>query len=336
MANTTIKDIARALGLSPATVSRALQDSHEIGEATKKKVRELANQLNYQPNPYASSLRKRKSKTIAVVLPEVADSFFSLAINGIESVAKDKGYHVLIYLTHESVTREEAILSEFKSGRVDGLLISVSEETTSGTHIKKVIDEGMPVVFFDRECDDVPTTKIVTNDFESSYLATTHLINQGCKKIVYLCISPTLSISKNRVNGFNKAIEENKLTHSGVVACDKHFDNNIELVKKLLTGKHRPDGIIASVEKLTPVVYLACKDLGLSIPTAVKLVSFTNLQTSLILNPPLTTITQPAFKMGEKAATILFKHLDKKKAALQNETIVIASELFIRQSSANK
>jgi LacI family transcriptional regulator len=198
MSNTTIKILAKELNLSIATVSKALRDSHEISSDTKKKVLAVAKHLNYIPNPYASSLRKRRSKTIAVVLPEVNDSFFSLAINGIESIAMDKGYHVLIYLTHESFVREQAILHEFKSGRVDGILMSVSGETSESDHVKEVIAAGMPVVFFDRVCEDVETAKIVTDDFESSYKATSHLISMGCKKIVYLSTSSTLSINSKR------------------------------------------------------------------------------------------------------------------------------------------
>src|SRR5258706_5744658 len=189
MGNTTIKILAKELKLSVASVSKALRDSHEISNETKQKVLALARQLNYVPNPYASSLRKRVSKTIAVVLPEVADSFFSLAINGIESVAQEKGYHVLIYLTHESFAREKAILNEFKSGRVDGILMSVSGETCDSDHIKEVTAAGIPVVFFDRICEDVATVKIITDDFESGYNAATHLIEKGCKKIAFLSIS---------------------------------------------------------------------------------------------------------------------------------------------------
>src|SRR5678815_1034417 len=158
--NVTIRDLAEQLNLSVATISKALTDSYEISPETKQRVSELAKKLNYSPNPYASSLRKRSSKTIAVVLPEVADSFFSLAINGIESVAHDKGYHVLIYLTHESFQREEAILKEFQSGRVDGILMSVSGETCTSDHIKEVIAAGMPLVFFDRVCEAVSYTHL--------------------------------------------------------------------------------------------------------------------------------------------------------------------------------
>src|SRR4030095_11450613 len=228
--NVTIRDLAEQLNLSVATISKALTDSYEISLKTKQRVFELAKKLNYSPNPYASSLRKRCSKTIAVVLPEVADSFFSLAINGIESVAHDKGYHVLIYLTHESFAREEAILKEFKSGRVDGILMSVSGETCSSNHIKDVIAVGMPVVFFDRVCEDVETAKVITDDFESSYKATSHLILMGCKKIIYLSASPTLSINIKRMEGFKKALADHaiKNTDTEIISCYGDTEANYE------------------------------------------------------------------------------------------------------------
>lgn len=335
MSVVTIKDLAKRLGLSAATVSRALRDSYEISTGTKQTVAKLAEELGYIPNPYASSLRRRKSKTIAVVLPEVADSFFSLAINGIESVAKDKGYHVLIYLTHESFEREKAILHQFKSGRVDGILISVSEETSSGGHIKEVIAAGIPVVFFDRICEDVETAKIITDDFESSYKATRHLTAQGCKRIAYLSISPALSISIKRTEGYQQGLADSNIpaTESEIILCENDFEANYQMIKDLLKKKNRPDGIIASVEKLTPPVYLVCRDLNLSIPGDIKLISFTNLQSALILDPPLTTITQPAFDMGKTAAVILFKGIEKKNFDLLKQRVIISSELMKRVSA---
>ncbi len=333
--NPTLKDIAQKLGLSVATVSRALQDSYEIGEVTKKRVQQLAKELNYRPNPYASSLRRRVSKTIAVVLPEVADSFFSLAINGIESIAIDKGYHVLIYLTHESLEREKAILSEFKSGRVDGILISVSEETSSGDHIQEIMDAGIPVVFFDRVCEDMETAKIVTNDFECGRLATRHLASQGCRRISYLCTSTAMHISKRRMEGYKEGLKECniKLYDADIVVCSSNLSGNSLLIESILRKRNRPDGFIASVEKLTTPVYLSCQKLGLRIPDDVKLLSFTNLQAALILSPPLTTITQPAFEMGATAARVLFKSLEKKKRQVHNERIVIDAELIVRGST---
>ena len=330
-----IKDLASQLNLSVATISKALKDSHEISPETKQKVLALAKKLNYTPNPYATTLRNRSSKTIAVVLPEVADSFFSIAINGIESVAHDKGYHVLIYLTHESFEREEAILKEFQSGRVDGILISVSGETVSSDHIKEVIAAGMPLVFFDRVCEDVETAKIITDDFESSYNATNHLINAGCKKIVYLSTSSALSINNKRMEGYMQALADNgvKKTSENIVSCTSDSAGNHKIIYDLLKKKNRPDGLIASVEKLTTPVYLACDQLELSIPEDVKVISFTNLQAALILTPTLTTVTQPAFEMGKTAATVLFKSLEKRNSNLKKEITVIPSVLTIRNSA---
>lgn len=330
-----IKDLAKQLNLSVATISKALKDSHEISPETKQKVLALAKKLNYTPNPYASSLRKRTSKTIAVVLPEVADSFFSLAINGIESVAHDKGYHVLIYLTHESFEREEAILKEFQNGRVDGILISVSGETSSSDHIKEVIASGIPVVFFDRICEDVETAKIVTDDFESSYNATHHLIEKGCRKISYLSTSSALSINNKRMKGYMQALADNGIKKSAddIVSCTSDRKGNYKIIRNLLKKKKRPDGLIASVEKLTTPIYLVCDDLNLSIPGQIKVITFTNLQAALILKPTLTTVTQPAFEMGKTAATILFRSLEKKNYNLKKEITVIPSVLNVRDSA---
>jgi LacI family transcriptional regulator len=330
-----IKDLAKQLNLSVATISKALKDSHEISPETKQKVLALAKKLNYTPNPYASSLRKRTSKTIAVVLPEVADSFFSLAINGIETIAREKGYHVLIYLTHESFAREEAILKEFQSGRVDGILISVSSETICSDHIKEVIASGIPLVFFDRVCEDVETAKIVTDDFESSYKATSHLIKKGCKKISYLSTSSALSINYKRIEGYMQALTDNGIKKSAddIISCTSDSKGNYKIIRDLLKKQTRPDGLIVSVEKLATPVYLACDDLKLSIPEQIKVITFTNLQAALILKPTLTTVTQPAFEMGKAAAAVLFKSLEKSNYNLKKEISVIPSVLNIRDSA---
>ena len=330
-----IKDLAKQLNLSVATISKALKDSYEISPETKQRVFDLAKKLNYTPNAYASSLRKRSSKTIAVVLPEVADSFFSLAINGIESVAHDKGYHVLIYLTHESFEREEAILKEFQSGRVDGILLSVSSETRTSEHIKEVIAAGMPLVFFDRVCEDVETAKIITDDFESSYNATCQLLKAGCERIAYLATSSTLSIINKRMEGYKKALTDNgiKNAESDIISCTGDSDSNYRVIREMLTKRNRPDGLVASVEKLTTPIYLACKDLDLTIPADIKIISFTNLEAALILTPTLTTVTQPAFEMGKTAAEVLFKSLEKRNYNLKKEITVIPSILNIRNSA---
>lgn len=335
MSGTTIKQLAKELNLSVGSVSKALKDSHEISNETKQKVLALAAKYHYTPNPYASSLRKRKSKTIAVVLPEVADSFFSQAINGIESIAQAKGYHVLIYLSHEDVKREEQILSAFRSGRVDGILISVSEETSRVDHIKEVLTAGIPVVFFDRVFDDIEAAKISTNDFEGAYEATRCLLERGCKKICFLSIAASLSITSKRVQGFQKALQDANIAavDSDVLLCSNDMEQNGALIRQLLEQSDKPDGIIASVEKLITPTYLVSKELGIAIPDELKIIGFTNLHSASILEPSLTTVTQPAFEIGKTAATILFKGLEEKNFALLKQSVVIPSVLVERAST---
>lgn len=335
MGNVTIRTLAEELKVSVATVSKAFRDSHEISAVTKQRVLDLAARLNYVPHPYAGSLRKRTSKTIAVVLPEVADSFFSLAINGIEAMAQEKGYHVLIYLTHESFEKEKGVLKDLQSGRVDGVLMSVTSETVASHHIQELYGTGMPVVFFDRICDDVATAKITTNDSEAAYLATQHLIERGCRKIGLLSVSDSLSISHRRTEGFLRALQNGNrpFTAADVVLCSNDAAKNYAVIKKRLASRHRPDGFVATVEKLITPVYTACADLGLSVPGDVKVVGFSNLPTATILNPSLTTVTQPAFEMGKAAAGTLLKALNKSFFRLENESAVIPSVLEIREST---
>ncbi len=330
--NINIKTLAKTLGISTGSVSKALKDSHEISEETKRKVRELAAKLNYVPNPYASSLRKQKSKTIAVVLPEVADSFFSLAINGIEAVMEQKGYHVIISLTHELFAKEEKILSDLKSGRVDGIIMSLSRETADTNHIKALQDKKIPIVFFDRVATSIDATKIITDDEQSGYKATKHLIEQGCRNIKFLSISDELAITNERYTGVRKALVSYQLNAAGtLVKCVVNTEENVQLIKAVLTSTDKPDGLIASVEMLSIEIYRACRDLGLHIPADIKVIGFSNLHSAPFLDPPLSTITQPAFEMGKAAATELCKMLEKKN--VQPHTIVIPSELHVRVSS---
>ena len=295
----------------------------------------MVKKLNYVPNAYASSLGRRKSKTIGVVIPEVVDSFFAQAINGIESIAQAKGYHVLIYLTHESFEKEQTILKDFESGRVDGVLMSVSRGTTHCDHINELKDKGVPLVFFDRVYDEIDATKITTNDYESAFLATEYLIKKGCKNILFLSFSNNLSISAKRLNGYQNAMlaHQLKLTDSNVLAFDNDPKTGYPHLLKKLKLKNRADGILASVEKLALPIYQACEELQLNIPGDVQVISFSNLGTASFLNPPLTTIEQPAFEIGNTAAAILVRALERKQFELQNEEIIIPSSMIIRKST---
>jgi len=330
-----LKRLAKELNLAISTVSRALRDSYDISPDTKKRVFELAQKLNYEPNPYASSLRKQKSKTVAVVIPEVANNFFSLAINGIESIAQEKGYHVLIYLTHEDYQKEVSITRHLQSGRVDGILMSVSANTEDTSHITELHHKGIPIIFFDRVCDAVETSRITTDDYDSGFKATEHLIQNGCKQIAYLSFSNHLSITNKRMRGYLEALDHYNIKPDKrlIIQCSSDNAVSYPLLRKLLSGKKRPDGIFASVEKLAIASYHVCEELHIKIPEEMKIISFSNLETASLLNPSMTTITQPAFDIGKKAAAVLFRMLEKNRVNHMSETVVLKSTLIPRAST---
>jgi LacI family transcriptional regulator len=336
METVNLKKLAEQLGLSVSTVSKAFQDSYDISPVTKERILALAKQLNYQPNPLASSLRKQKSKTIAVVIPEIANNFFSLAINGIESVASEKGYHVLIYLTHEDYSKEVSFVQHLQSGRVEGVLLSLSDGTKSATHLDDLHKKGIPIVFFDRIYEDMETTKVATDNYESGYKATQHLIEQGCTKIANFFYSKRQSIANKRMEGYLQALKDYKLPieKKYLVECSNDNEENHQLIREVLQGNKRPDGIFSSFEKLAILSYQACEELHLSIPKDVQIISFSNLETAALLNPSLTTITQPAYEIGREAALALFQALDKKTATVPNKQIIIPSQLIQRKSTS--
>ncbi|WP_022825470.1 LacI family DNA-binding transcriptional regulator [Hymenobacter norwichensis] len=332
-----LKLLAQKLNLSIATVSRALQDSHEVSMQTKERVKALAAELNYQPNAYASSLRRNVSKTIGVVIPEVNNHFFSLAINGIEEVARQQGYHVLIYLTHDDHDREADITQYLTGGRVDGLLLSVAASASQDfSHLQKLYDSKPAIVFFDRVYEELPTASVTTNDYESGYLATRHLIEAGCRHIAHLLVSGNLSIGRMRMQGYRAALESHGLTFDEtlVVNGNDNDEANTQLITDLLRQRPELDGIFASVERLAISSYQACHALGRAIPTDIKVVGFSNLGVAALLNPALTTITQPAYEIGREAATILLRAIEKKLPILPSQSVVLNSTLFPRRSTA--
>lgn len=333
-----LKQLAKELGLSFSTVSKALRDSHEISSSTKERVLAKAKELNYQVNPLASSFRKQKTKTIAVVIPEVVNDFFGPVINGIESIAVEKGYHVLIYLTHEDIKREIAITQVLQHGRVDGIMISLSAQTTDTAHLAVLKEKKIPLVFFDRIAEHIDAPKVITNDFSCGAEATEHLIENGCKRIAFLSISQSLSISNRRMNGYVEALKNNNiaLDDSLIIYCDGNSPNDNVLIRELLSRKARPDGIFASIEHLALAAYDICDELNLKIPKDVKIICFSNLKTAGLLNPSMTTITQPAFEMGREGASILFKLIEKKGNHFHLEKTVINSKLIKRNSTSTK
>jgi len=334
----TIKDIAKALGLSTSTVSRALRGSYEISPETKKLVLEYAEKFNYRPNPIALSLKERKSRSIGVVVSEIANHFFSQAIDGIESIAYNRGYHVIISQSHESYERELVNVKHLSSRSVDGLLISLSAETADIGHFKELHEKGLPLVFFDRVTEEIDTHKVIANNYQGAYDATDHLIKSGYKKIAHITSSSHLSITKERLAGYKAALATHKilLNESYIKYCN-HGGKIVKEIEDAITSlvnlKQKPDAIFAASDRLTTSSLSTLKTLGLKIPNDVAFVGFTNYGLVELLNPPLSAVHQPAFEMGQVATELLIQLIESKRPITKFETRVLQTELCIRDSS---
>lgn len=329
-----IKKLAKDLNLSTSTVSRAFRGNSDINAKTKERILARAQELSYQPNLYASSLREKKSNTIAVIVPELANNFFSQAINGIERVAREKGYHTLIYVTEDEYRREAAFIDSLSNGRVDGIIMSASGEANDHNYLNKLKKKHIPLVFFDKVYDDIDVAKVTTNDYEASFNATRHLVAAGCRRIAFLVINKGLSIGKTRMQGYVDALKKEGVPYRDelVVDCSNDHKKNYQTLARVMKTL-KPDGIFASVERLAIASYYVCHDLKLSIPGKVKVISFSSLEIAPLLNPSLTTITQPAKELGTQAAGLLFKALEG--AARQAEHIVLKSKLIARRSTSD-
>lgn len=334
MSNITLKKIAEELKISPSTVSRSLRDSHEISQETKDRVRALVAKLDFQPNPHASSLRKNKSKTIAVILPEIANNFFVQVVNGIEEIAQNNGYHVLIYLTHENYQREVDILHMLRSGRVDGIMISVASSTTNFDHLTAYVELGVPLVFFDRVCEIMDAPCVTTDDVQATFEATEHLIRSGCKKIAFLSLDETLSISNRRRSGYLEALKRHGLQNNKmIVECSLDDEANRQKIRSLFQGADAPDAVFTAIEKFSITTYEVCKELRIKIPEQVKMISFSNLNAASLFSPSLSAIVQPAYSIGRESADILFRLIDRKKLLPAQKKVIIPSQLVVRESS---
>ncbi|WP_075350761.1 LacI family DNA-binding transcriptional regulator [Algoriphagus marinus] len=334
----TIKDIARELNVSSSTVSRALKDYPGISDETKRKVKEVAEKLNYRPNAIALSLRKSRSFTIGVIIPEVVHFFFSTVISGIEEVASSRGYNVILSQTNESLTREKSSIDTMLSNQIDGFLVSFSKETTDFEHFSRLLDHGYPIIFFDRVPNIPHSINVMVDDYQGAYNATSHLISQGYNRIVHLAGPKNLSISKERERGYRDALSNHgiPIDPTLIVECaygtsDEGFKITENLFKQL---DKKPDGVFANNDIAAAGAILACKSLGYSVPNDVGVVGFSNWQFCSMIEPTLSSVSQPGFKMGLKATELLLDLIEKKlDPDTITEPIVLETELLIRNSS---
>ncbi len=331
----TIKELAKELGISKSTVSRALRDSSEIGEETKRRVLELARARHYSPNPFALSLLNQRTYSIGVIVPEIANPFFSSVIGGIEDVAYQRGYQVMIYQSHDACEREVSGTRHIASRRVDGLLISIASGTKEYEHFKVLAESAIPVVFFDRAAEEIQTHKVLVDDYGGAFQATEHLIMEGCKKIAHITGNMNLAISRNRAQGYKDALIRYGLEvrDEWIITGEFKHEVGMEAAYQLMALRQRPDAIFAASDRIAIGAHSALRQLGYHMPSDVALMGFSDLAISSLLDPPLSTMVQPTFEMGRQSAELLLDMIESKKPPILFETRVLKPELMIRKSS---
>ena len=335
----TIKDIALALQLSPSTVSRGLSDNYGISAKTKKIIIEYAKKVNYKSNPIALSLKNRRSYSIGIVVPELANSFFSQAIAGAESIAYENGYHIIITQTHDSSERELINVNHLAQRSVDGLLISMSSGTIDYSFLKTLHDNGLPIVFFDRIIDDIETFKVTSDNFTGAFQATELLIKSGHKKIALLANAPQLSITNERLSGYKKALDDHQIPFRPELVrnCYKGGSDYQEVedaVKGLLGLADKPNAIFISSDRISISCIRALKKMKFD-PEEIAIVGFSNSDIVDLLQPSISYIRQKAFKMGQVAIEMLLKLIKSKYPITEFETKILDTELHWMNNGLN-
>jgi DNA-binding LacI/PurR family transcriptional regulator len=330
-----LKDIAEGLGLTVATVSRALRDSYEISPETKKKVVELAKSLNYKPNPLAVGLRKNRTFMIGVIIPSLWYYYNSAAVTGMEEVLEEHGYSVLICQSNESYKREVIQVKNLIDSRVDAIFASISQSTVDHAHYLAAQEEGIPVIFFDRTPDYEGFSKVVIDNKLAAKKAINHLFERGRKKIAFIAGPEKLKISKKRYLGYVEAYRERGLEVDENLVINCNFTKNMgyQATKNFLKKSIPFDGLFAINDRTCIGAVAAIQEAGFKIPEDVSVVGFNDEPTVQYLNPPLTTIRQPAYEIGKEVANLFLKEKNKSKINTSPVKLFLDTELIVRKST---
>jgi len=336
-AKITLKKIAKEFDVSISTVSKALKDSHEISEEVREKIKAFAKYYHYKPNSLALNLRNQKTKTIGVIIPQIVHHFFSKVISGIEHIANEKGYNVMICLSNESYEKEVLNMEMLANGVVDGIIISVAkqtEEKADYTHFKELINNGIPLVLFDRKIDEIKCNKVLVDDFGGGYQAAQHLIDIGCKKIAILTTPKHVTVGNIRMEGYIEALTDNNMSVDESLIVKLNENQNIaEQIEEIFRLKNPPDGIFAVNEIYAATAVKIAKNRGLNVPNDVAIMGFTDGLISEFSSPQLTTVAQHGYTMGEKSMEILLEELNLQDADYQFKTSIISTDIVIREST---
>jgi DNA-binding LacI/PurR family transcriptional regulator len=333
---TTITEIANELGVSPSTVSRALNNHPAISKKTKRAVVKLAKKLNYQPNLLALNLLKKKTNTIGVIVPEITSYFFSSVINGIQDLVNPLGVNMIIGQSNESYEEEKSIVQTFASIRVDGFLISPSSETKTFDHLEMLVNNNIPLVIFDRDCEGLEIDKVFVDEYNGAFQAVEYLIQTGCKKIAHIAGQQTLSTARHRLKAYKDAlikhnlpiIEEYIVESTGFAP-----EHGIDPTKKLLALPNPPDAIFTINDGVAIGAMYIIKDAGINIPDEISVIGFDDDPHSSYFKPSLSTVWQPTYEMGMLSARILMKRINNKNDLSKIRIESLFPELIIRGSS---
>jgi len=343
----TLKLIAKELDVSVSTVSKALRDSKEIGQETKEKVKAFAKLYNYRPNNIALSLKNRKTKTLGVIIPEIVHHFFTTVISGIEAYANENGYNVIVGLSNESFKKEVINLDTLANGSIDGFIMSVSKETLSKGdfhHLHETIDQGIPIVMFDRVIEEMDCDKVIVDDVETSKKAVQMLIHNGCKNIGIISTKDYVSVGKLRTEGYLKALEENNynVNLSNILKIEDEYssnDNLLELEKQIdgfFRQNKKLDSIFAVNELYAVTAMKAARKMNMKIPEDIQVIGFTDGVLSKHAYPPLTTVSQNGIEMGRIAAKLLIDRLENEQDGEEHfVTKIVDTEIIRRETTLN-
>lgn len=335
-AKATLKQIAKELGVSVSTVSKALNDSPEISEPTKIKIKEYAKLKNYKPNIIGLNLKNRKTKTIGVIIPNILNSFFAKVFSGIEKVADEKGYHVITCISNDSLVKEIHTLEMLSNGTIDGFILSISEEAQKlqdFEHFNEIIKDGTPIVMFDRIADEVNCDKVIVDDFDSAINAMQHLIKTGCKNIALFSAIDNLSVGKLRAKGYFEALKNNNITINEDLVILFDNENDFDTKAELLFQNQKIDAVFAVDEHSSVSAIKMGLKKGYKIPENFSVIGFADGVWSRRLTPSLSTVSQHGPEIGEVAANLLIERLESQDEEYVSRTKVVKTELRYREST---
>lgn len=332
---TSLKDLAMELGVSIATVSRALRNSPEIGLDMQRRVKELAKKLNYRPNPFAQSLRKEAPKVIGVVVPNLVTHYYAAVLDGIEAEARKSGYSIISTNSHESFEDEAQAIDNFISLHVEGIIACLAQNTTDYSHFEEIAQMGIPLVFFGRTCLTDKFSSVTANGDEAAQIATQHLIDTGSRRIAFIGGPNHLDMVKRRKHGYLEALRENNIPiDRELVACDKiDYEVALHVTEEMLKRDNRPDAILAFNDIITFAAFTAIKNCNLRIPEDVALIGFTDDQHAAYVTPRMSAIVDQSFKMGVKACELLLRNINGDEKVYK---AIVPQQLVIRDTSAKR